>query len=269
MFWKKNDNVALGARLGLMGAFAGAMVLNGLAGSSTVLGGVNTAQVSDSFPSLFAPAGVTFAIWGVIYTLVIGFLAYTWGFRRPKKSVLPAKVLSRVVRLATINLLINSAWILAWQHKVMWLSVLLIASLLITLVLIVEALRPYALSGKEYALARLPFSIYFGWVTIATVANITIWLVSINWDGLGIRDGAWMVAILLVAAAIGLVTSLRNRDAAYLAVFVWAFAGILLKHLSPQGFNGMYPSTVITLTILLAVFISVMTQLLRERTRSK
>jgi hypothetical protein len=66
-----------------------------------------------------------------------------------------------------------------------------------------------------------------------------------------------MVAILLVAGAIGLVTALRNHDAAYLAVFVWAFAGILLKHLSPSGFNGAYPSTIVTLTILLAVFLSV------------
>lgn len=265
MLWKHTAPVTLQARLGLAAAFAGAMVLNGLAGSSTILGGVDTAQVSDSFPNLFAPAGVTFAIWGVIYLLVLAFVGYAFGIGRPKKSALSDKVRAKVVHLLTINLVINSAWILAWQFKVMWLSLLLIASLLVTLVMIAETLRTTKLSDREYVLAKLPFSIYFGWVTVATVANATIWLVSIGWSEWGIRDGAWMVAILLVATAIGLVVALRNRDIAYLTVFIWAYAGILLKHLSPEGYNGTYPSTVITLSILLAVMLSAIVQLSREK----
>ncbi|MFZ1812516.1 MAG: hypothetical protein WAU02_03300 [Candidatus Saccharimonadales bacterium] len=265
MFWKKSKPVDGEARLWLVGAFAGAMVLNGLAGSSTVLGGVDTAAVSDSFPNLFAPSGVTFAIWGVIYTLIVGFILYTFGIGRPVKSAMTSVQLNTVMQLLTYNLVLNGIWILVWQYKIIWLSVVLMIGILFTLIRILDVLRRVEVRGLEYALVRLPFSVYFGWITVATVANVTTWLISIKWDGAGIREGVWIVAVLMIAAAIGIITALRNRDWAYLAVFVWAYAGILLKHLSPHGFAGMYPSTIITLTILLAVLLTMTIQLAREQ----
>jgi MFS family permease len=263
MFWKKKQEaVEPKWRWALAATFVVTMVINGLAGSTTVLGGLNTAAVSDSYPNLFAPSGVTFAIWGVIYLLMLGFIAYVFGIGRPKKSVLGTKTLTDVTKLLTLNLAFNSVWILAWQYKVIWLSVLLMVGILVTLIMLVNKLRTSEVKGTEYVLAKLPFSVYFGWISVATVANVTIWLVSLGWKGGSISEGTWMVAILLVAAAIGLVTALRNRDVAYLAVFVWAYAGILLKHLSPNGFDGKYPSTIVALTILLALFLSVIVQLL-------
>lgn len=265
MFWKKSlQPLEAKLRWGLLGVFGVTMLVNGVAGSTTWLGGVDTAQVSDSFPNLFAPAGATFAIWSVIYALLVGFIAYAWGWNRHKNSKLPTATLRRVAQLLVGNLLLNAVWIFAWQYKVLWLSVLLMIGILVTLVKIVEELRPFALGGVEFVLAKLPFSVYFGWITVATVANITTWLVSIGWDGFGIRAGVWTVVVLLVAAAIGLLGAIRNHDVAYLAVFVWAFAGILIKHLSPHGHNGMYPTIIIVLTILLAVFVSVGVQLSRE-----
>lgn len=254
-------------RYGLAATFAVTLAFNGLAGSTTLLGGITTAAVSDSYPNLFAPAGVTFAIWGVIYVLLAGFVAYTFGLGRPKQSALAPNSLTTITKLLVLNLGLNTAWILSWQYNVMWLSVLLIAGLLATLVLVIQTLHSAKLTGREYVLAKLPFSIYFGWITVATVANVTTWLVSIGWNGWGLSKGTWMVAVLLIAATIGLVTALRYRDAAYLAVFVWAYAGILLKHLSPDGFNGAYPTTVITLAILLAVFISTVLSLLPKLRR--
>lgn len=265
-FWnKKQKSVEPKVKLGLVAAFVVAMILNGLAGSTTILGGTNTGAVSDSFPNLFAPAGVTFAIWGVIYLLIAGFIVYTFGAGRAKHSALSTEKLSGLAKLLSLNLLLNAAWIVAWQYKVLWLSVLLIVALLITLAIAVNRLRTIELRGNEYVLAKLPFSVYFGWLTVATVANITTLLVSLGWKGGPLSEGTWMVAIVIIAAAIGIVTAIRNRDAAYLAVFVWAFAGILLKHLSPEGFDGKYPSTVIALTILLALFLSVIVQLVGQR----
>ena len=270
MFWnKKQEGVDAKWQWGLAGTFVVAMILNGLAGGSKVLGGVDTAAVSDSFPNLFAPSGVTFAIWGVIYLLLLGFIAYVFGIGRPKKSALGTKTLTEVTKLLTINIALNAVWILAWQYKVIWLSLLLMVGILVTLILLVNKLRKVELPAKEYVLAKLPFSVYFGWISVATVANVVAWLVSIGWKGGSITEGTWMVAVLLVAAAIGIVTTLRNKDAAYLMVFVWAFAGILLKHLSPQGFDGKYPSTIIALTVLLAVFLSVIIQLLMKSSAQK
>lgn len=256
-------------RWGLVIMFAVAMVFNGLAGSTNILGGLNTAQVSDSFPNLFAPAGVTFAIWGVIYALLVGFILYVLGVGRPKNARLSDTARLTVTKLLTVNLALNSLWILAWQYKVLWLSVILMLGILWTLGQIVNTVRVYKLRGKEYVQARLPFSVYFGWITVATVANITTLLVSIKWDGWGLSKGTWMVAILLVAAAIGLFAALRNNDAAYLAVFVWAYAGILLKHLSPEGFNGAYPTTIVCLTVLLAVLSTMTLLLVRERIQER
>ncbi|MFZ1249344.1 MAG: TspO/MBR family protein [Candidatus Saccharimonadales bacterium] len=269
MFRKKQVVLNKKWRWGLLAAFTAAMVLNGLAGSTKLLGGVDTAAISDRFPNLFAPAGITFGVWGVIYTLLLGFIAYSFGFQRSKKTPLTNQQLLYVVQLLTLNMALNGLWLLTWQHKVLWLSVLLMIGLLVTLIKIVGSLRPVKLENAEYVLAKLPFSIYFGWITVATIANITTWLVSIQWNGFGVRDGVWMVAVLLVGAVIGIVTALRNRDAAYLSVFVWAYAGILLKHLSPSGFKGMYPSTIITLTICLAVFLSVIVSLLAPRLAPK
>lgn len=255
MFWKKKETVAPWMRWSLVAAFAAALTLNVLAATTTVLGGMMTGQVSDAYPNLFAPAGTTFSIWSVIYLLLIGFTAYVFGLGRPKKSALKDEKLASVTRLLTINVLLNGVWILAWQYQVIWLSMLLIIAILVTLVMITNQLRGLELKGREYALVKLPFSVYFGWITVATIANITTWLVSIGWNGFGLREGVWMVAVLLVGAAIALFTANRNRDWAYLAVVVWAYAGILVKHLSPGGFDGDYPSVIVTLGVLLSVLV--------------
>ena len=266
MFWNRKQKMLDAKwRWAVAGMFIVTLVFNGLAGSTTLLGGVDTAAISDSYPNLFAPAGVTFAIWGVIYALLAGFVAYVFGWNRPKKSPLDTKTLTIVAQLVVLNFGLNALWIIAWQYKVIWLSVLLIAALLVTLVMIMQTLRPVKLRGREYALVKLPFSVYFGWITVATVANVTTWLVSVGWNGAGLSEGTWMVLVLLVAAVIGIMVTLHNRDVVYLAVFIWAYTGILVKHLSPNGWNGAYPSTIITLTILLAVFLSSAVQLWLRR----
>lgn len=262
MIFSKNNKIDSQKRLGAVLAFGAALVLNGLAGSTRFLGGINTAEVSDNNPTLFTPHGATFAIWGVIYLFLIGFCLYIYGVG-VKKSTIKAEKINHILKWFTISSILNSLWILAWQYQILWLSVLLIFSLLYSLIKIVDVMRDTHPQNIEYILAKLPFSIYFGWITVASIANVSVWLVSIGWDGFGVREGIWTVGILLVAAAIGLVASIRNNDVAYLLVLVWAFCGILLKHLAPNGHNGAYPSIIITLVILLAVLLSFALQMIR------
>lgn len=233
-------------------------IVNGLAGSTTLLGGQDTAAVSDKYANLFAPAGFTFAIWGVIYLLLALFFVRAFGFYKPKKSAIDNHTLNEVVVYVTLSSVLNALWLFAWQFEQLTLSVVLMLLLLVALIRIHRLLVPLKFTDwKEYAMLRLPFSVYFGWITIATIANITTWLVSLGWDRWGQSEGTWMVATLLIGATIVLTTAVRGRDIAYLVVGVWAFAGILYKHLDANAFNGAYPSTIITLAILLAVFISV------------
>ncbi len=254
MTTKKKTPPTSAVRWPLALSFIVMLILNGLAGSTTVLGGMNTARISDIYLTLFTPAGFTFAIWGVIYLLLALFVLYVFGVGRGKKSRINDKNLIKIAQLATINFALNTAWILAWQYQILWLSVILIATILVTIGMIMNILRNIELKGNEYLQVRLPFSIYFGWITVATVANIATWLVSIAWDGFRIADATWMIVITLIATTIGIATALRNRDAAYLAVFVWAFFGIYGRHTAEvNGFNGIYSEVIFTLGIILAV----------------
>ena len=100
-----------------------------------------------------------------------------------------------------------------------------------------------------------PVQHLFGWLTVATVANITVLLVSVGWDGFGLSNQMWAVVIILVAATIGTVTMIRNRDVAYGLVLLWAFTGIVIKHTSADGFAGRYPEVIATTLACVVVFV--------------
>lgn len=221
-------NKRLIGRLAAVFSFAAMLVVNGLAGSTTVLNGWNTADVSAAYPTLFTPAGYTFAIWGVIYALLIGYLVYQFG-GFGKVSGEKQKAIDAITPQFVLLSLVNMVWIFVWQYAVMWLAVLLIVVMLWLLARINEILRSLEYSPREYTLLRVPFSVYYGWLTVATVANICVWLVSVEWGAWGVDPVTWLVTILWVAAAIGVTAILRNRDWAYGLVFVWAYLGILLS----------------------------------------
>jgi hypothetical protein len=111
------------------------------------------------------------------------------------------------------------------------------------------------LSGRERLFIRLPFSVYFGWITVATIANVTTLLVDMGWNGFGISESIWTILILAVGAAIGILTMFFFRDMAYGLVFIWAYSGILYKHISPDGFDGAYIFVIIAASISIFLFI--------------
>ncbi|MCU0653030.1 MAG: tryptophan-rich sensory protein [Candidatus Pacebacteria bacterium] len=224
-----------------------AMIAVNYSATALPLGGRDTGAISDNYPNLFAPAGYAFAIWGLIYALLAIYVVYQ--FSR-KENILTA----RINRLFVANAIFNAGWLFAWHYDVIWLSVILMLGLLATLIKIADILRQSALTSKERWIARLPFSIYFGWITVATIANITVLLVSVNWNGFGIAESAWTAAILLVGATIGAWRTLRDRNIPYALVLVWAYAAILSKHLSAAGFNNAYPSIISAACFCLAIF---------------
>ncbi len=210
------------------------------------LGGRGTGQISDNYPNLFAPAGYAFSIWGLIYTLLGIYVVYQlW----QKKNSL----FTRINSLFIINALLNVAWIFAWHYDLIWLSVILMAGLLVTLIKIADILRLSKLNKKEKWLVQLPFSIYFGWITVASIANVTVFLVSIGWNGFGLSPEIWTVLILLVGTLIGVLRMLRDRFIAYGLVFVWAYSAILAKHMSTSAFNGLYPIIIWAVVLCLVI----------------
>lgn len=212
------------------------------------LGGRSTRQISDNYQNLFAPAGYAFSIWGLIYTLLGIYVVYQL-WRKEDELVV------KVNRIFIINGLLNASWIFAWHYDLIWLSVLIMAGLLFTLIQIADMLRMSNLTQKERWLVRLPFSIYFGWITVATIANSTVFLVYLGWNGFGLADSFWTVVVLLVGALIGSWRMLHDRVIPYGLVLIWAYGGILAKHLFANGFDGRYPEVIITVAACMLAFV--------------
>lgn len=233
-------------------AFAIMIVVNGLA-NIIPLNGLTTGDVSNAYPNLFAPAPITFSIWSVIYILLAGYTLYQIGVFKHKQITLKDKVLDKVTPFYIASSLINATWIVTWHYQIFWLSVILMIGLLYCLARIVNILKNQPMTPVETAVVRAPFSVYFGWITVALIANVTTWLVSLGWTGGGINPEIWMLLILVVGSVISVYTALRNNDWIYLLVPVWAYFGIIVKHILPNGWNGSYLSVIMVASALMTV----------------
>jgi hypothetical protein len=206
-------------------ALAGTLVVNYLA-NALPINGQTTAQVSDKFPVYFVPAGYVFSIWGIIY---LGLLAFTIYQALPSQRANP--MMRRIGYLFAASSVVNSLWIFMWHYEQFALTLLLmlaLLALLITIYLRLDIGRA-RVSPLERWIVHIPFSIYLGWITVATIANTTDVLYLTGWDGWGISGEAWAAIMLGAATAITSVIALTRRDLAYSAVIVWAFIGIAVK----------------------------------------
>ena len=228
---EKSRSVLVLAILNLLG-FIGTVVVNALA-TTLPINGITTGELSDLYPNLFVPAGLTFAIWGLIYVLLGIFVIYPLipSIRRDAHKVY---FVERVGPMFLVSCLANIGWIYAWHYKIVPLSLVLMLVLLGSLLAIYLRLN-VGKSGAHKAekfLVHFPFSVYLGWITIATIANTTALLVNNNWNALGLGEQFWAVAVIIVGIAIALSVLFTRKDIFYALVVDWALLGILLKRLS-------------------------------------
>ena len=202
-----------------------ALTVNILA-STLPLNGQNTGEISDRFQVYFVPAGYVFAIWGIIYIGWIAFIIFQ--FRSSQKESPRLRKLGYLFALSNIA---NAAWLFMWHYNYFGLSVIVMLSLLGLLLASYLRLNVNRSSAKgaEWWSVDLPFSIYLGWITVATVANVTDWLYLVEWSGFGISAPIWAVIMIIVASVLGLLMTLTRRDAAYVFILVWSFVGIAVK----------------------------------------
>ncbi|MBN2119286.1 MAG: hypothetical protein JW730_22130 [Anaerolineales bacterium] len=193
------------------------------------LNGQDTGEISDRFQVYFVPAGYVFSIWSVIYLGWIAFIIFQF---LPSQKESPR--LRRLGYLFAFSNLANAAWLFCWHYNLFGLSVLVMLALLGLLIASYLRLNVNrsSVTRAEYWSVDVVFSVYLGWITVATVANITSWLYFVGWDGFGIAAQTWAVIMLAVASLLGLAMALTRRDVGYLAVLVWAFAGIAVKQTS-------------------------------------
>ncbi|WP_203363947.1 TspO/MBR family protein [Bacillus sp. REN10] len=184
------------------------------------LNGQTTGEISNRLSVLFTPAGYVFAIWGVIY-LLVGI----WILRQLPKSRRDLPLYKLTHLPFVFSCLLNSAWIVLWHYEFFAWTVIVMIALLLTLISLYTKIEqtPYSLMD------RLPFSIYLGWVSVATIANISYALKFYQWNGLGLSDIAWTIIMLFVATILAIAFQAKHHDLAYPLVFVWAFIGIAVK----------------------------------------
>ncbi|MFA5928797.1 MAG: tryptophan-rich sensory protein [Candidatus Margulisiibacteriota bacterium] len=232
-----------------------AMVVVNVLANALPINDRSTGAISDAYPNLFAPAGLTFSIWGLIYLLLAGYVLYQFISFGKESGLKKEELLKKVNVLFIATSLANISWIVSWHYDLIGLSVLIMAVLLVLLIKIADILRVEQLTSREKIFISTPFSVYFGWITVAAIANITVFLVSIGWNGFGVADFVWTSVILLVGALIGILRMHKDKNIAYGLVLIWAYLGILLKHLSSGGFSGQYPSVIATVIVCLVLFL--------------
>ena len=233
-------------------AFALTVLVNGLAGSTTILGGKLTSQISDANATLITPAGYVFSIWGVIYILLGIFVVF---------QALPSQTgkdrQASIGWLFVLSSLLNIAWLFLWQFEYLSLSVVLMFLLLATLIAIYLRLNigKSKVSLREKLAVHVPFSVYLGWITIASIANVAVTLVSVKWDGFGISQETWATLIIIIALLITLLVIATRKDVAYGLVIIWALVGIAVKQSGNQNIVMIAESGAIIVAIALAASI--------------
>lgn len=225
--------------------FLGMLTVNALA-NILPLNGVPTGVLSDRLPNLFVPSGLTFAVWGVIYSLLLGHIwaIFATCFSNPPKIGWSF----RDGVLFCLNAAFNGAWIFAWHWQELELSLILMFGILLTLIMLMErnhasqATWPSSgTTGEKLRrfLLRTPILVYLGWICVATIANVTALLVRIGWNGFGISEVSWTVLMLIVGTLVALILLVQRRALSASLVFIWAYAGIILKRLSVDAQDGL------------------------------
>jgi hypothetical protein len=205
--------------------FVAVVVMNYLA-NALPIAGRNPAEVSDMFPTLFTPAGFTFSIWGIIYLLLLGFSIYQARYFNKNLPVF----LERIGWFFGLSCIANIGWLLAFHHLQIGLSMLVMLVLLGSLLAIYLQLET---EGKtQFWLVRLPFSVYLGWISVATIANASILFSHLGWDGEPGGPQLWAAIVIAAAVAIGVLALVKRRDFALALVIVWALFGIFSKRMS-------------------------------------
>jgi benzodiazapine receptor len=232
-------------------ALLATLVVNWLS-NALPLNGLTAGEISDSFAVYFVPAGYVFSIWGLIY---LGLIAYAIYQALPAQRETP--YLQRIGYLFALSCVANFSWLFLWHYQVFPATIVVMVALLLLLIAIYLWLgvgRTRATLAPHWRV-NVPFRIYLGWITVATIANVTAVLEWWDWNGWGIYPEHWAVIMLIAGAAIASAVSITRGDVAYVAVIVWAFIGIAVKHAdtSVVATTAWIAAAVVALTLFIGV----------------
>jgi hypothetical protein len=193
---------------------------------------ITTAQVSDRFHVYFVPAGYVFSIWGLIY---IGLIAYAVFQALPSQRDNPR--MRKTGYPMVVAGLANMIWLFLWHYEQFALTLPAMFTLLAMLILtyLNLGIGRTPVDRAETWAVHVPVSIYLGWITVATIANVTDVLWFWNWNGFGISARDWTLVLFAAVLVIAGLMSLNRRDVAYNLVIIWALVGIAVKQAAAKS----------------------------------
>lgn len=231
-------------------AFIVMIAMNYIVGMS----GSDVGDVANNNDAIIQPAGYAFSIWGLIYLLLLIWIINLFFSKKDKSSIT-----ARLTFWPILNFLLNGAWIIAFTQEWVLTSVIIIVALLYTLAEMFTSIS----ETNYHWFDRLPFSIYFAWVTVATIVNIFTLAIANNLDTLlGMSELTWTIIILIVATLIGFAISLLFKDWLYPLVLIWPFVGIYVKS------GGSYTSLDVTLALISVALVAVAVIVIVNQKRS-
>jgi hypothetical protein len=190
--------------------------------------GVKMAELSDKYYSLFTPAGYAFSIWGVIFIglLIHAYYQIKMAFFKKEHS----DFLDQMGPWLIIANVLNGLWIWAWLTERTGLSVLIMLGLLISLIILVIKLNMERWDAPFVVIRNIwwPIVIYFGWICVATIANISAYLVKIDWQS-GLENDTWAVIMIIVATVLNLAILYFRSMREFVMVGIWAIAAIAYR----------------------------------------
>ena len=217
-------------------AFAIMITVNALA-NILPLNGYQTGEISNLYPVLFTPAGYVFSIWSVIY---IGLFLWLLSFSMKKQRLSNAQYGGFLV-----TCLFNALWIIAWHYLYDGLALLIITGLLVSIFYLYQTQR----HKNKSTLMLLPISLYLGWIIVATLSNLSYWLVASIEIGASFQFAlTYVLFVLTTVLAFSILYFLK--DWGIIAVFIWAMIGIFVKN---QAAHTTLALTVLGLTVLIGI----------------
>ncbi len=248
-----NNNQRIKQILVIIATF-GVIFVNYLAGSGYI-NQQTPETISDKYPTLITPSGYAFAIWGLIYFGLAAFAVY---------QALP-KNTGRYINIRTVYILncaANCVWIYLWHYEQILASLVAMFVLLGTLAFInVKLLNTE--SAAEYWLARVPFGIYFGWITVATILNFTVALVYLNVKTSDFSISILASILIVAAALLGIIIRFKLVNVAYPLTIAWALTAIAVKQ------SGQTMIVVFAAFCVITLLVSALSILMQTKTQTQ
>lgn len=217
--------------------------LNAIAGSKGLFGNT-VGDISNQLVNFFTPAGYAFSIWSIIFLSQLILAVYFLKEVFSKNNTVLYKSMEYYIKIHLSNML----WIVCWHSYETSLSVIVMLLLLFYL----SALFIIQKRTKQKGILKWSTDLYYGWIAVATVANITAFLAKIEWVAI-FSEQTWAVIMVIVACLLYLIMVIKEKSWIFGLVGIWAIAAIAVKQ------NGEVPSifyAAITSVILIALSIA-------------